>query len=95
VPRISTVIWLKPFDLGVSERLVILLPKDPETGEYIARIHLTRLSGTREAWMRLNHPFVARVRRHFLYWRAVGPEERAEMFNEARAMLEASTSKAP
>ena len=90
VPEIATVVWLKPFDLGVSERLVISLPRDPETGEFIARIRLTRLSGTREAWMRLNHRFVGRIRRHFLYWRAVGPDERAEMFEESKATLESS-----
>ena len=90
VPGIQTVVWLKPFDLGVSQRLAISLPPDPETREFIARIQLTRLSGTHEAWMRLNHRFVGRLRRHFLYWRAVGPDERAEMFGEARAMIESS-----
>jgi len=88
VPGIQTVVWLKPFDLGVSQRLAISLPPDPETREFIARIQLTRLSGTHEAWMRLNHRFVGRLRRHFLYWRAVGPDERAEMFDEAKSMLE-------
>ena len=90
VPEVSTVIWLKPFDLGVSQQLAISLPSDADTGEFIARIRLTRLSGTREAWMRLNHGFVGMIRRHFLYWRAVGPDERAGMFDEARGLLDTS-----
>ncbi len=88
VPQIHTTIWLKPFDLGVSQELVIRLPADPETGEYIARLDLTRLSGTRESWLRLNKVFVALVRQHFLYWRAVSPVERNRMFDEARKQIE-------
>lgn len=88
IPEIRTNIWLKPFDLGVSQELVIDLETDPETREYIARITLNRLSGMREAWTRLNVGFVSNVRRHFLHWRAVGPEDRQELFTEARALLE-------
>jgi hypothetical protein len=88
VPALAATIWLKPFDLAVSQRLVISLPVDPETGQFKARITLTRLSGTREAWVRLNGSFVTLVRRHFLHWRAVSPAERAEMFEEAREKFE-------
>jgi hypothetical protein len=86
-PELATTIWLKPFDLGVSQRLAIALPTDPETGEFAARVTLTRLSGTRESWMRLNRRFVAMLRRHFLYWRAVGPAEREALYAEAQRML--------
>jgi hypothetical protein len=88
IPLLSAAIWLKPFDLGVSQELVISLPTDPETREFIANVRMIRLSGTLENWKRANHAFVALLRRHFLYWRAVGPVERAAMFAEARQMLE-------
>lgn len=84
VPSLEVPVWLKPFDLGVSQSLAITLPKDAETGEYVAEITLHRRSGTLENWKRLNAFFVGRVRQHFLHWRAVKPEERAEMFEEAR-----------
>jgi len=87
-PELETTVWLKPFDLGVSQRLQIALPTDPETGEFAARVTLTRLSGTRESWMRLNQPFVLILRRHFLYWRAVSPTERNALFAEAQRMLQ-------
>jgi hypothetical protein len=93
LPELATTIWLKPFDLGVSQELRIAMPTDPETGEFIARITLTRLSGTRESWVRLNEPFVALLRRHFLYWRAVSPAERKTMFDEARGLLEAAVKR--
>lgn len=89
VPQVTTTIWLKPFDLAVSQRMTISIPDDPETGQYKAHIAMERLSGTRESWMRLNRGFVALVRRHFLHWRAVTPEQIAEMFEEAKERLKA------
>jgi hypothetical protein len=88
IPLLSTTVWLKPFDLGVSQQITIAMPVDEETGEYIARITLSRLSGSREAWLRLNYTFVSLLRKHFLFWRAVTPEERNTMFEEARAAIE-------
>ena len=87
VPQVATTIWLKPFDLGVSQELCIDLRTDEETGEFIARVTLRRLAGTRESWVRLNRPFIQRVRRQFLHWRAVVAEQREEMFQEGRKLL--------
>ena len=88
VPCLASTTWLKPFDLGVSQRLEITLPLDPTTGEYIARLRLTRLSGTHESWLRLNVGFVSSLREQFLHWRAVSPDERAAFFVEAKEHLE-------
>jgi hypothetical protein len=88
IPTLTVPVWLKPFDLGVSQLLVIALPRDPETGEFVAEITLVRRSGTLDNWNRLNQFFVGRLREHFLHWRAVRPEERAEMFAEAKAKFE-------
>ena len=68
--------------------MLISMPTDSETNEFIAHINLTRLSGTKESWMRLNKGFVAQVRKHFLHWRAVSDEDRAEMFDEAKLLIE-------
>lgn len=94
IPEVRSTIWLKPYDLGVSQELVIDLQTDPETREYIACITLERLSGTREAWLRLNHHFVSQIRRHFLHWRAVSAEDREELYQEARALLESTVKPA-
>lgn len=87
IPGIESTVWLKPYDLGVSQRLQISLPTDPETGEFIARITLERLSGTTAAWKRTVLPFLTALRKQFLNWRAVSDEERAEMFEEARRLF--------
>lgn len=87
VPEVAVTIWLKPFDLGVSQQLTIQLPTDPETGEYIADVTLTRLSGSAESWERLNRRFIGRIRRHFLHWRAVTPGVKDDFYTEAAARL--------
>ncbi len=89
VPGVTATVWLKPFDLGVSQRLEITLPTDPETGEFIATITLTRLSGTASAWARAVKPFLAVLRKQFLTWRAARLDERADMYQEATRLLAA------
>ncbi len=93
IPELKVTTWLKPFDLAVSQDISLTLPTDDETGEYIAEIEITRLSGTREAWLRLNKGFVALIRRQFLHWRAVPDEDRKAMFVEAKEMLHHSVKK--
>ncbi len=87
IPELEVRVWLKPFDLGVSQLLQIELATDPETHEFIARMILTRLTGTLDAWLRLNGPFVAAIRRRFLHWRAISPEQKDELFAAAQALL--------
>ncbi|MFZ5895240.1 MAG: ABC transporter permease [Myxococcota bacterium] len=89
VPEMQLMVWLKPLDLAVSQSLAISTPTDAETGEFKARLVLTRQSGTREAWLRLNQSFVATLRRHFLHWRAVPNADRDALFVEAKAALQA------
>jgi hypothetical protein len=86
VPGIEATVWLKPFDLAVSQRLRITLPTDSETDEFIASITLERLSGTTTAWNRTVMPFLGVLRKQFLNWRAVSDAERSEMFAEAREL---------
>jgi hypothetical protein len=87
LPVITVNVWLKPYDQGVSQRVVISLPIDPETNEYIANIHIERLSGTIVAWKRTIMPFLKALRKQFLNWRAVSDVERADMFAEAKTLL--------
>lgn len=87
VPSVGSTIWLKPYDLGVSQRMQISLPTDHETGEYVARIKLTRLSGNAASWNRTLGPFLGVLRKQFLNWRATTDSDRREMFEEANRIL--------
>ena len=95
VPQIEARIWLKPFDLAVSQRMQIQVPEDPETEQFKARIVFTRLTGTREAWTRLSKSYVGLIRRHFLHWRAVSAADREEMFHESRKRFEQDMNLTP
>ena len=85
--RISCNVWLKPFDLGVAQELALTLIPDAETGEWLAHLSLTRHSGTRESWLRLNRPFISALRQRFLHWRAVDAATRDELHSEAIGLL--------
>ncbi|MGA0368048.1 MAG: hypothetical protein ACO3N7_01195, partial [Kiritimatiellia bacterium] len=87
VPTLETVIWLQPFDLGVSQKMVLSTPLDTETGSYVACMTVTRLTGTREAWMRVTHGFLAKVRRQFLHWRSVPPDQKTDLRAAAREQM--------
>lgn len=87
VPSIQSTVWLKPYDLGVSQQMAISLPTDSETGEYVARVTLTRLSGHVAAWNRTLKPFLGALRKQFLNWRATTDTDRNEMFAEAKQIL--------
>ena len=88
IPSLEVQVWLKPFDLGVSQKIIIELGTDPDTKEYISKMILERVTGTRDAWLRLNGPLVALIRQHFLHWRAVPQDQKTELFAEAKALLE-------
>lgn len=86
IPVLRSTVWLKPYDLGVSQFAEFSMPHDPETEEFKARVSLVIASGSRDAWLRLNKRFVAEVRRQFLHWRAVPESDRAALFEEARRL---------
>lgn len=87
-PCIHATIWLKPYDLGVSQDLVISLPHDTETGEFISCIEITRLTGTKESWVRLNRSLMEQIRRQFLHWRAVTTAQKTQFHREAITLME-------
>jgi hypothetical protein len=87
IPSVSATIWLKPYDLGVSQEMCIETPIDEETGDFVASIQLTRSSGTRESWERVNRPFIVGIRKQFLHWRAVSPEMKTSLYQEACSKL--------
>ena len=88
VPTLTVTVWLKPYDLGVSQQLEISLPTDPETGEYIARIAITRLSGHVTTWERRVKPFLGTLRKQFLNWRVTTEADRTKLFAEAKLLLQ-------
>ena len=92
VPYVEVTVWCKPFDLGVSQLIRIELVTDPATGEYVSHMKMRRLTGTHDAWQRLNTPLVRKIREHFLHWRAATDDMKEDFHTQAKALLEASAT---
>jgi hypothetical protein len=87
---VRTTTWLRPYDLGVSQEVVMQFSEDPKSGQTLARLTLQHLSGGVSAWVRTNYLFLKILRKHFLDWRVVPEVEKLTFLQRARALLGAS-----
>jgi hypothetical protein len=83
--RIQLMTWLAPFDLGVSQ--VVILDTIPTEMEDVYELKLTihRQSGDISNWKRVNRRFLNTLRKQFLIWRTLSTEERERYFAEAES----------
>ena len=74
--RITSMLWLAPFDLGVSQR--IALETTPTDTPEVFEIHLLidRVSGDISNWKRVNRRFLNTLRKQFLIWRTLKQADR-------------------
>jgi hypothetical protein len=81
--QIRLMAWLAPFDLGVSQQVV--LDTRPTDMEDVFELELTihRQSGDISNWKRVNRRFLNTLRKQFLIWRTLRAEERERYFEEA------------
>jgi len=91
-PYVETTTWLKPYDLGVSQSVRIVVRHDPETGDNLAVVQMQRLSGDIDSWERCCHAFIGLLRKRFLTWRAVTPEDRGRLLVRGRQELETASA---
>lgn len=84
---VRTTVWLRPYDLGVSQEAAIQFSEDPRTGQTLAHLTLTHLSGGQAAWVRTNYLFLTVLRKHFLDWRVVPEIEKLQYLQRARRIL--------
>ena len=76
---LDLMVWLAPYDLGVSQRVSLrTLPSEEIDGIYRIEILLERVSGDVASWQRLNTRFLSVLRKRFLVWRTIPLEMRAE-----------------
>ena len=79
VYSLELMVWLAPYDLGVSQRVVLrTLPTEDMPGIYRIEMHLQRVSGDVASWKRLNTSFLSVLRKRFLVWRTIPAEVRGE-----------------
>jgi hypothetical protein len=80
-------VWIAPFDFGISQRLTLETIPTEDRDIYEARMVLERASGESTAWVKMNHRFLRGLRKQFLIWRLYTAEERTYYANLARAEL--------
>ena len=83
-------VWLSPYDVGVSQDVLIEITPFSEGGEsafYEVTVTLTRLSGQSNAWTRSNRAFVAELRKQFLLWRGLSAPRRQEYVQKTQDLL--------
>ena len=85
--RIAMQAWLAPYDLGISQD--VLMDAVPTGQHHIYRIvmQLQRRSGDVVTWKRLNHGFLQVLRQRFLIWRTTPPQVKEDFAARAQALL--------
>ncbi|HDD65030.1 MAG TPA: FtsX-like permease family protein, partial [Firmicutes bacterium] len=71
---LETEIWLAPFDLGVSQKLKMVMEPLGQYNFYVINLFMKRTSGEFNDWKRLNRRFLDGIRKQFLIWRTVSSE---------------------
>ncbi|MBC8064877.1 MAG: FtsX-like permease family protein [Chlorobia bacterium] len=81
--------WLAPYDLGVSQDLVLSAEPGHAPGVYVLELELTRTAGEAENWVIVNGRFLANLRKQFLTWRTLTSDQREKYSIAAKERFEA------
>ena len=90
--QIETVIWLAPFDLGVSQKITLRSHPIGDYDIHALDITIERLSGDLSSWRRCNQRFMNQVRKQFLIWRTIPTESQVTYREEGDLFLKAAGS---
>lgn len=80
---VRTTAWLAPYDLGVSQEVLLTASPGQVPGVYVLDLTLTRTAGESENWVNVNGRFLANLRKQFLTWRTLTAEQRTKYELEA------------
>ncbi|MCE2447259.1 MAG: M28 family peptidase [Candidatus Latescibacteria bacterium] len=83
--RLSFALWLAPFDLGVSQEVVVEFVPAGERARAM-EVRLRRVSGERHYWQRLNLRLVEALRKQMLIWYALRETDRVQHVESARTL---------
>jgi hypothetical protein len=85
---LRALVWLTPFDLGIRQKMELLIEPSDVDNVFEVRIRLLRLSGDDASWHRTNRTFLTDIRQQFLRWRSLTPSVVARYVAESRALLQ-------
>ena len=87
VYSVQLLLWLAPFDMGVSQYLQFTLAPSDIPGIYGIQLYIERISGPIAFWQRLNLRFMLELRKQFLVWQTLGDELQEQHRQAAKAIL--------
>lgn len=87
-------VWLAPYDLGVSEKLYLRTVPTEDAEVYQIKALIVRESGDQSSWLRVTRNFINMLRKQYLLWRTFPAGLKGEYGRRAMAMLDAQ-GKAP
>ena len=76
---IRAMVWLQPFDQGVSQQFTLRTEPGSIPGIDRVRVEMTRISGSPSIWRRSARVFIHDLRSQFILWRTI-PDEAAEHY---------------
>lgn len=71
-----TTTWLAPYDLGVSQDVVLIARPSNVPGVYQVDFKIHRVGGDPENWITVNRRFMENIRKQFLTWRTLDAVQR-------------------
>jgi len=92
---VQLLLWLAPFDMGVSQFLQVEFTPSEIPGAHAIVIFIERISGQDTYWQRVNFRFMNELRREFLIWYTMDAEAKAFHRRTAQSMLAASSAERP
>ncbi len=87
--RLSFLVALAPFDLGVTQRVTFETRFDDVVGSYRLNLTIDRVSGQDTNWVTTNKPFLNAMRKLLLQWRNIDPTHQHWYGRQGQRLLEA------
>jgi len=86
---LQLLLWLAPFDMGVSQFVQVEFTPSSTRGAYGVDVYIRRLSGQDTYWQRVNSGFFNALRKEFLLWHTMADDDKVYHRDMAREMLAA------
>ena len=84
---LSVMVWLAPYDLGVSEHLTIETVPTEDAEIYQIRAVIRRESGDEASWVRVTRNFINLLRKQYLLWRTMPAPVKGDFGARGRAII--------
>ena len=89
---VQMLLWLAPFDMGVSQFLQLEFLPTLVKGVYTVEIYIERISGQDTFWQRVNRRFINGLRKEFLIWHTFDEESKKHHRQTAARLLAESAA---